>query len=173
MKKDISTTEIVRLYTKEKAAYRTIATCLGVSVEVVRGRLKKAGVSSRTAGEGKHQSQLRRMEMELKQAIQRGQQFGSWTVIGPLKIGNRHRTYWKCRCDCALQTEKFIRLDILKVGSSISCGACPNLNTSQTPLTKILGIAAVVPKSDGVGKLLGRIEALLDAQDALARQGSC
>ena len=39
------------------------------------------------------------------------------------------------------------------------------------PLTKILGIAAVVPKSDGVGKLLGRIEALLDAQDALAMQG--
>jgi DNA-binding NarL/FixJ family response regulator len=38
-------------------------------------------------------------------------------------------------------------------------------------LTKILGIAAVVPKSDGVGTLLGRIEALLNAQDALARQG--
>jgi DNA-binding NarL/FixJ family response regulator len=38
-------------------------------------------------------------------------------------------------------------------------------------LTKILGIAAVVPKSDGVGKLLGRIEALLEAQDALAMQG--
>jgi hypothetical protein len=37
-------------------------------------------------------------------------------------------------------------------------------------LTKILGIAAVVPKSDGVAKL-GRIEALLDAQDALAMQG--
>lgn len=37
-------------------------------------------------------------------------------------------------------------------------------------LTKILGIAAVVPKSDGVGKLLARIEALLEAQDALARQ---
>jgi DNA-binding NarL/FixJ family response regulator len=37
-------------------------------------------------------------------------------------------------------------------------------------LTKILGIAAVVPKSDGVGKLLGRIEALLEAQDALASQ---
>ena len=28
-------------------------------------------------------------------------------------------------------------------------------------LTKVLGIAAVVPKSDGVAKLLGRIEALL------------
>jgi two-component system nitrate/nitrite response regulator NarL len=38
-------------------------------------------------------------------------------------------------------------------------------------LTKVLGIAAVVPKSDGVAKLLGRIEALLDAQDALAMQG--
>jgi DNA-binding NarL/FixJ family response regulator len=38
------------------------------------------------------------------------------------------------------------------------------------PLAKILGIAAVVPKSDGVGKLLGRIEALLDAQDALTKQ---
>ncbi len=39
-------------------------------------------------------------------------------------------------------------------------------------LAKILGIAAVVPKSDGVGKLLGRIEALLDAQDALANSSS-
>jgi two-component system, OmpR family, alkaline phosphatase synthesis response regulator PhoP len=41
----------------------------------------------------------------------------------------------------------------------------------RKPLAKILGIAAVVPKSDGVGKLLGRIEALLDAQDAMAMQG--
>ena len=39
------------------------------------------------------------------------------------------------------------------------------------PLAKILGVAAVVPKSDGVGNLLGRIEALLDAQDAPASQG--
>lgn len=38
------------------------------------------------------------------------------------------------------------------------------------PLAKILGVAAVVPKCDGVGNLLGRIEALLDAQDALAMQ---
>jgi DNA-binding NarL/FixJ family response regulator len=38
------------------------------------------------------------------------------------------------------------------------------------PLAKMLGIAAVVPKSDGVGSLLGRIEALLEAQDALASQ---
>jgi hypothetical protein len=37
-------------------------------------------------------------------------------------------------------------------------------------LAKILGIAALVPKSDGVAKLLGRIEALLEAEDALARQ---
>ena len=39
----------------------------------------------------------------------------------------------------------------------------------REPLTKTLGLAAVVPKSDGVGKLLGRIEALLEAEDALAR----
>jgi DNA-binding NarL/FixJ family response regulator len=38
------------------------------------------------------------------------------------------------------------------------------------PLAKILGVAAVVPKSDGVASLLGRIQALLDAQDALASQ---
>ena len=125
MRKDISTTEIARLYTKEKVAYRTIATRLGVSVELVRGRLEKAGVRSRTAGEGKHLSQLRRMEMEIKQAIERGQKFGSWTVIGPFKIGNPRRTYWKCRCNCARQTEKFIRLDALKVGCSTSCGECP------------------------------------------------
>jgi DNA-binding NarL/FixJ family response regulator len=36
---------------------------------------------------------------------------------------------------------------------------------------KTLGIAAIVPKSDGVATLLGRIEGLLDAQDALAVQG--
>jgi DNA-binding NarL/FixJ family response regulator len=36
----------------------------------------------------------------------------------------------------------------------------------RKPLAKILGIAAVVPKSDGVGSLLGRIEALLEAEDA-------
>ena len=41
------------------------------------------------------------------------------------------------------------------------------------PLIKILGIAAVVPKSDGAGSLLGRIEALLEAQDAFAMQGHC
>ena len=38
-------------------------------------------------------------------------------------------------------------------------------------LTDILGVAAVVPKDHGVASLLARIEALLDAQDALAMQG--
>ena len=38
-------------------------------------------------------------------------------------------------------------------------------------LAKILGVAAIVPKSDGVGTLLRRIEALLEAEDALAMQG--
>lgn len=38
------------------------------------------------------------------------------------------------------------------------------------PLARILGVAAIVAKSEGVGKLLGRIEALLDADDALRRR---
>ncbi len=125
MRKDISTAQIVWLYTQEKASKCDIAERLGVSVELVRGRLEKAGVRSRNAGEGKHLSQVRRMEVALKQAIERGQKFGSWTVIGPFTNRNRHRTYWKCRCSCALHTEKFIRLDVLKMGWSTSCGKCP------------------------------------------------
>jgi DNA-binding NarL/FixJ family response regulator len=38
-------------------------------------------------------------------------------------------------------------------------------------LAKILGIAALVSKSEGVAELLGRIKALLEAEDALAGQG--
>jgi DNA-binding NarL/FixJ family response regulator len=38
------------------------------------------------------------------------------------------------------------------------------------PLSKALGIAAVVSKSDGVIKLWGRIEALLAAEDALQQR---
>ena len=38
------------------------------------------------------------------------------------------------------------------------------------PLAKVLGIAAIVAKSEGVGKLFGRIEALLEADDALRRR---
>jgi len=36
---------------------------------------------------------------------------------------------------------------------------------------KTLGIAAIVPKSDGVATLLSRIECLLNARDVLAAQG--
>jgi DNA-binding NarL/FixJ family response regulator len=68
--------------------------------------------------------------------------------------------------------------------NGIEVAALLHVRTPQTPvvvftmfedklsssLTQILGIAAVVPKSDGVGKLLGRIQSLLDAQDALANQ---
>jgi hypothetical protein len=38
------------------------------------------------------------------------------------------------------------------------------------PLARILGVAAIVAKSEGVGKLLGRIEALLEADDALRQR---
>ena len=36
---------------------------------------------------------------------------------------------------------------------------------------RTLGIAAIVPKSDGVAELLRRIKALLEAQDAFTAQG--
>jgi hypothetical protein len=36
---------------------------------------------------------------------------------------------------------------------------------------RTLGIAAIVPKSDGVAELLRRIIALLEAEDTLAMQG--
>jgi DNA-binding NarL/FixJ family response regulator len=35
---------------------------------------------------------------------------------------------------------------------------------------RTLGISAIVAKSDGVANLLGRIEALLNASDGLAKQ---
>ena len=38
-------------------------------------------------------------------------------------------------------------------------------------LAKILGLAALVSKDEGAGKLLGRIEALLEREDALAMPG--
>lgn len=44
-------------------------------------------------------------------------------------------------------------------------------NLHSKSLSKILDVAAVVPRTDDVGNLLGRIEALLEAQDALAMQG--
>lgn len=141
MRKDISTAEIVRLYTKDKVALRAIATRFGCRVELIRGPLEKAGVRSRTAGEWNHSYQIRRMEMEIKQAIERGQKFGSWTVIGPFKIGNHRRTYRRCRCNCARQTKKFIRLDVLKVGWSTSCGVCPiRLKLAKDSYQEMFGI---------------------------------
>jgi len=42
-------------------------------------------------------------------------------------------------------------------------------NKLGVPLATLIGIAAVVPKSNGLAKLLERVEALLEAQDALQR----
>jgi DNA-binding NarL/FixJ family response regulator len=69
--------------------------------------------------------------------------------------------------------------------NGIEVAALLHVRTPQTPvvvftmfedklgasLAKVLGIAAVEPKSDGAAKLLGRIETLLEAQDALAMHG--
>ena len=73
----------------------------------------------------------------------------------------------------------------LPIANGIEVTARLNVSMPKTPiviftlfdnllgkrLAELLGIAAVVQKSDGVEALLGRIEALLDAQDALAKQG--
>ena len=73
----------------------------------------------------------------------------------------------------------------LPIANGIEVAARLNVSMPKTPiviftlfdnllgkrLAEILGVAAVVHKSDGVGSLLGRIEALLDAHDALAKQG--
>jgi len=53
MRKEISTAEIVRLYIDEKAGRRAIAKRLGVSIELVRGRLKKGGRKNKDRERGK------------------------------------------------------------------------------------------------------------------------
>jgi DNA-binding NarL/FixJ family response regulator len=82
----------------------------------------------------------------------------------------------------AVRNPDLVVLDLrMPKANGIEVAAQLYVRTPQTPvvvftmfedklsaaLTKILGIAAVVPKGDGVGRLLGRIEALLEAQDAL------
>lgn len=74
----------------------------------------------------------------------------------------------------------------MPIANGIEVAARLNISMPKTPivvftmfdnllsksLSKILGVAAVVPRTDGVGNLLGRIEALLEAQDALAMKGT-
>src|SRR6266404_3393469 len=116
-------------------------------------------------------------------------------------VRNAIRTFVETRpqfevCDAIDGNEAFHKAEALKpdlvvldlrmpIANGIEVAARLNVSMPKTPvviftmfehllgkpLAKILGVAAVVPKSDGVGKLLGRVEALLDAQDALARQG--
>ena len=50
-----------------------------------------------------------------------GKQFNFFTVIdGPFKHSNSRKIYWKCRCQCG--TEKEIRADGLRSGTTKSCG---------------------------------------------------
>ena len=50
-----------------------------------------------------------------------GKQFNFFTVIdGPFKHSNSRKIYWKCRCQCG--TEKEVRADGLKNGTTKSCG---------------------------------------------------
>lgn len=54
-----------------------------------------------------------------------GKTFNWLTVIdGPIKREGSRKIYWKCRCQCG--AEKEIRADILKAGTTKSCGCWKN-----------------------------------------------
>jgi hypothetical protein len=50
-----------------------------------------------------------------------GKRFGRWTVLGEHPERRRGR-HWLCRCDCG--TERTVRENNLRYGSSKSCGCC-------------------------------------------------
>ena len=52
-------------------------------------------------------------------------QFEKWTVLYPLKKGER--IYWHCKCECG--TEKDVIQYSLTSGKSKSCGCSAHLNS--------------------------------------------
>lgn len=56
-----------------------------------------------------------------------GRRFGRWTVLeraGSARRGFTVSSLWLCRCDCG--TEKIVRGDNLRNGSTQSCGCLRN-----------------------------------------------
>lgn len=49
-----------------------------------------------------------------------GQQFGAWTVIGPMRHNKPKPSEWFCRCVCGV--ERFVVTASLSTGRSSSCG---------------------------------------------------
>ena len=57
-----------------------------------------------------------------KIAVQVGDRFGQWQVIGEGEKDRRGDRRLRVRCDCAARTEKLINLHVLRSGRSTSCG---------------------------------------------------
>lgn len=89
-----------------------------------------------------------------------GKKFNFLTVIdGPIKRPNSRKIYWKCKCDCG--TEKEVRADMLKAGTTKSCGCYKNkilinnnierqtLNLSNRKFGKLLAIKPTSQRKDG------------------------
>ena len=66
-----------------------------------------------------------------------GKRFGNWTVISKSnKKGKSNVLYWKCKCDCGTIAD--VRGDILRNGTSQSCGCKRNYSRGEELITKIL-----------------------------------
>lgn len=63
-----------------------------------------------------------------------GDKFGHWTIIGGYKSVAYHKNYL-CRCDCKDQTIRYVDIQNLKKGKSISCG-CVTKETCRRNFTK-------------------------------------
>jgi hypothetical protein len=57
--------------------------------------------------------------------MEANQRFGHWTVIGPCPRDTRKVI---CRCDCG--TERSVQSRALRVGTSKSCGGCPEFRAA-------------------------------------------
>lgn len=68
-----------------------------------------------------------------------GERYGKLTVLGFDHIGNRRRSYWKCKCDCG--REIVLRKDefIYPYSHSVSCGCWHREESSKRPRNTISG----------------------------------
>lgn len=71
----------------------------------------------------------------LKHADLSGSRFGRLTVLGraPNKSTTKRNAYWFCRCDCG--SPRSVRADLLKRGTTVSCG-CFNKDNVRRIFTK-------------------------------------
>jgi hypothetical protein len=58
-----------------------------------------------------------------------GQKFGRWAVLALHPERRRGQAHWRCRCDCG--TERIVRGNNLRFGSSTSCGCIRRERTTK------------------------------------------